>query len=141
MNAHRSIQAEQAPDANARFLAACDLILANLRTPLQRYKKVAAHPATLAHAADFMKMERAKDAFDASDALDKQFIHVNTFSDSRIHHSSVFDRADERRALSKRIAKFREQLSAKMEREDAAFMADGEPDYFTTPRSAAGMGG
>lgn len=135
MNAPTILTASAPADPERRFLAACDLILEGLRTPLQRYKKVANLPDTAA----FMKMERAKDAMDASRALHKQFVSV---APSLAGHPNALDfkAADRGRELSKRIGKFCNQLSAKMEAEDEAFFAD-EPDHFTTPRVTSMMGG
>lgn len=117
--------------ADANFLAACELARDSLRTPLQRYKRVARHPSTLADAGAFMKMERAKDAMDASRALHKQFVPV---APPLAGHRNVldFDAADRGREFSKRIGKFCKQLSAKMEAEDEAFLS--EPDHFSPPR-------
>ena len=47
-------------DPERAFLAACDLAIDNLRTPMARYRKVSASPTTLAHADAFMKKNRSR---------------------------------------------------------------------------------
>ena len=139
MNAHRSIHAEQSPDANARFLAAKTKAEASLRTPLRRYEKVKGFCISDKMLRQFMSLERAADERGVSRSMHDEL--VRPIPSLAGHPNALdFNAAERGRQMSKRIEQFCAQLRAKMLREDEQFL--GEPDdYFTTPREPYGMGG
>lgn len=140
MNAPTILTDTAPADPERRFLAACDVVLDKLRTPLRRYEKVNAYCTSDKMLRDFMKMERAADAMSVDRALHKEFVRAVPTAHGSFGKVFDFDAAERGRIMSARIVKFRKQLLAKMEADDEAFLAEPE-DHFATPRVTSGMGG